>query len=64
MNQIFNMKITRHKWDKVDYAFKTWRCSKCSCIRYWDMIFERIVFIKGSKQLYTTPDCNSVINCN
>jgi len=57
-------RIIKHIWKKVDYAFKTWKCEKCGCVRYWDQILERMVFVKGSKQRYTTPDCNSIINCD
>jgi len=56
--------LNHHRWKKVDYAFKTYRCEKCGCVRYWDQILERIVFVKGSEQRYTTPDCNSIINCD
>ena len=58
------MKITKHKWVKVDYAFKTWKCSKCGCERYWDKILQRICFVKFGKQYYQTPDCDSFINCD
>ncbi len=56
--------LNRHIWKKVDYAFKTWKCEKCGCVRYWDKIIQRIVFVKYSKQFYTTPECNSIINCD
>ena len=56
-------KLNHHTWHKVDYAFKTWRCPVCGCVRYWDMTLERIVFIQHGKQLYGTPPCFSAINC-
>lgn len=56
--------LNHHSWKKVDYAFKTWECTKCGCVRYWDNILERMVFVKGSEQRYTVPDCNSIINCD
>ena len=54
--------LNHHKWIRDDYYFKTWHCEKCGCVRYWDMILEKIVFIKDGKQLYSSPECKSIIN--
>lgn len=53
--------LNHHKWVQQP-GFKTWRCSKCGSVRYWDNILQRIVFVKHGKQLYMTPPCNSAIN--
>jgi len=53
--------LNHHKWQEQP-GFKTWRCSKCGAVRYWDNILQRIVFVKYGKQLYMTPPCNSAIN--
>jgi hypothetical protein len=51
------MKINKHRWIPQT-GFKTWKCAKCGCVRYWDLILQRIVFVKYSKQYYMTPDCD------
>jgi NAD-dependent SIR2 family protein deacetylase len=56
--------LNHHSWKKLDYHFKHWKCSKCGAERYWDSVLQRMMFQKGGKTLYMTPDCNSIINCD
>lgn len=55
-------RLNKHTWEPVEYAFKTWRCPTCGCVRYWDLVLQRIVFTQRGKQLYRLPGCYSAIN--
>ena len=56
------IRLNTHTWKPVDYAFKTWRCPVCGCVRYWDNSLWRMVYVMHSKQLYGAPKCYSAIN--
>lgn len=54
--------LNHHTWHQV--GWKHWVCEKCGAERYFDTVRERMVFTKHGKEYYTTPDCNSTINCD
>jgi hypothetical protein len=56
-------RINKHKWIPQP-GFRTWRCAYCKCERYWDKVWQKIIFVKFGKTYFTTPECVSSINCD
>ena len=49
-------KLIRHKWLKQEW-FRTHRCERCHCIRYWDAGFKRLMYRYGMNISYAPPTC-------
>ena len=56
--------LNRHKYQPVPGAFKTWKCTECPTVRYFDLILQRMVWVKHGKQLYFSPDCKHIMHAD
>lgn len=56
--------LNRHKWNPVPGTFKTWKCTECGAVRYFDLILQRMVYVKFGKQLYAAPTCKHLMNAD
>ena len=58
--------LNRHKYKPVPGAFKTWKCTECGTVRYFDLALTppRMVWVKFNDKLYFSPDCKHIMHAD